>query len=336
MKKALSVLLSLCCLLPVLGVALTANAVPLSLSAGKEALMAQFPDGKCADGLDYVYYSPVISENDSNKYPLVIWLHGRNSGTEMRKQLYSYDFCNWSSEEYQSRFAGGSGAFLLLPRSNTMNSDWFDTMTGTLKKTVDYFISLYEDNIDMSRIYIAGYSSGGTMVYHMVTAYPDFFAAILPVCAVYTVTPPLLDSLKNTSIWFFACTEDPYASSNALAVSTSFKYLSDITSRPEGVRMTTFTNAVWADGTQSTEDWNYQHFIWDAVVYDMHMKTGEPYLYATTKDAAGETISFEEGGLISWLSRQVKHTEKPAETGLVQRIIALIKSLLRYILTIFK
>lgn len=334
MKRFVSIFLSLILLISFCPMFFT-EADAVSLDAGTSALREQFLDGICTDNnMDYVSFSPVKDENDESLYPLVIWLHGRSSGDTQREQLDKYNICFWSSEEYQSRFVSG-GAFMLLPRSNGYNNNWFDTMTVTLKQTIDYYIQLNKEHIDTSKIYILGYSSGGSMVNYMLNAYPEFFAAAIPMCSVYLPTSVELDKLKDTSVWYFACTQDPYAGANASSVQVNFDYLSSITNRPQGVRMTTITNAVWADGSQTTEDWQYQHYIFDAVINDMHMSNGDPYAYATTKDATGATISFDQpGGLISWLSEQVIEEEK-VENSFFRKIIDFFKGIFKYLLEIF-
>lgn len=316
--------------------ALTLTVGAVSLSDGKWALCDQFKDGEISGSMDYVWYSPVKGESDNTEYPLVVWLHGRSSGSEKRKQLNSYDFSNWSSEEYQARFKDAGGAFLLLPRANSADNNWYLTEVEPLKKLIDIFIEENKKNIDLDRIYIAGYSSGGTMVYNTAAAYPDFFAAMIPICGVYTPTTVELDKWKDLSVWFVACTQDPYVSANAATVKTSFNYLSSVTNRKDGVRMTTSTNAVWADGTQSTGSWKHQHYVMDIVIYDMHMKDGSVFAYTSTSDGNGNEISFEndEGGVISWLSQQRRPSHSQTST-FIQKIIDFFKSIFRYIGAIF-
>ena len=73
----------------------------------KEALNEQFVygAGPYVEGyaIDYRYYSPV-KENDTNKYPLVIWLHGMGNGMKDGDQLNGCDIGFWASEQFQSRF----------------------------------------------------------------------------------------------------------------------------------------------------------------------------------------------------------------------------------------
>ena len=111
MKKVISVLL---CVVMLFGM-LCMPASALSKTAGLKALQGLFVDGH-GYNFDYVFYSPVKSDNDKTKYPLIIWLHGQFSSVFERQQLTSYNIAYWACDEYQSRIRGTGGAFLYLPR----------------------------------------------------------------------------------------------------------------------------------------------------------------------------------------------------------------------------
>lgn len=332
MKKAVSVILCACMLMLALVPIISAGA--LSIEAGPDALNASMPDGECPGGLDYVYFAPETAEN--TKYPLVIWLHGKKSGEYKRAQLEWYEFSNWSSDEYQARNKSEGGMFLLLPRSSiSSDHNWHMSDCGDLKKTIDWFISLYPDKIDTSRIYISGYSTGGSMVLHMLDAYPDFFAAAMPICPLYSPTLPELNKLKDVSVWFFSCDKDPYVSASSSSVSGSFNYLAGITERPEDVRHTAFSQAVWPDGSKQ-QLVDAEHYIWGAVFNDMFMKTGEQYAYSTTKDATGKIITFTQpDGIISWLTQQEK-SERTEKQSFFEKIAEFLSKILQYIISIFR
>ena len=305
MKKKLCILITVVSV--VYGLGLPSFALPLS--SGTRKMNSQFEDWSY-NNYDCVYFSPVKEEDDEVKYPLTIWLHGKRSGTFPRAQLQWYEFCNWSSDEYQARFENAGGCFLLAPRAQSLDNSWDQERTSTLKAIIDDFIAQNAEHIDTSRIYIAGYSTGGSMVWNMLTVYPDFFAAGLPLAAITQPTAAGLAKLKDTSVWVFVSDNDPYIITESGDVIPNFNYLSGITSRPDGVRLTRFSEAFFADGTkqmngdQPADD--AEHYIWEAVTYDMFMEDGvTPYRCAATVDAEGNELSFTPGhALISWLSRQ--------------------------------
>ncbi len=302
MKKFISVLL--CAVLLVSCLVFPASAI--KLQRGKTRLKEQFKDGVAPNGMDYVYFVPE-NVKESVKYPLVVWLHGQSSGKEPRAQIENYRFCNWASDEYQARFADTGGAYLFLPRSNASDNTWTASGTKDLKSSIDHFISLYSDRIDTNRIYIAGYSAGGSMVYYMLSNYPGFFAAAIPICSIYMPTSGDLDPLSDVSVWLFCCDQDYYPTARTSAAKLTYNYLANRTNRPRSVRMTNVSQAIWANGTVSGGD-KAQHYIWGTVTNDMHMNDGSTFMYSTTKDAAGRTITFptENDGVISWLCQQKK------------------------------
>lgn len=333
MKKILSVILCIITLMSCVAMSFSASAEILSI--GNDVLDSWFLDGKCPGELDYVYFAP--ETKPGKKYPLMVWLHGAKSGDKPRAQLEWYRFSNWASPEYQARFKNAGGAFLIAPRSSKdPTHNWYETGCKDLKDTIDYFVSVYKDYIDTSRIYISGYSTGGSMVWHMVTAYPDFFAAAMPIASLYNPTSAQLDKLSNTSIWIFSCDKDFYASAATSVAQTNFDYLKKITNRPQGVRLTAFTEAIWESNVKQNA-FDKEHYIWGAVTNDMFMNTNEQFYYSRTVDAAGNKITFEHpNGIISWLSLQTnKKTGSEPNLSVFQKIIAFFRDFINKILGLF-
>ena len=333
MKKIISIAMCILMIMPFVSMGFGASAE--SLSIGNDVLDSWFLDGECPGELDYVYYKPE-TKGDA-KYPLMIWLHGAKSGDSPRAQLEWYRFSNWASPEYQSRFKNADGAFLLAPRSSKdITHNWYETGCASLKATIDYFISVNKDKIDTSRIYISGYSTGGSMVWHMVTRYPDFFAAAMPIASLYNPTAGEIAKLSNTSIWMFNCDKDFYASATTSMAQATFDYLQEITNRPEGIRLTAFTEAVWPSNTKQNAH-DKEHYIWGAVTNDMFMDSGEQYYHSRTVDGMGNTIIFERpNGIISWLSLQTNEkTAEDVKLSFFDKIAAFFRDFLNKILAFF-
>ena len=214
MKKFLSVILSLimfvCALsIPTFACSFKEDAYDDNL----EELQKQFiyGEGPETDGftIDYRYFSPV-KEDDSTKYPLVIWLHGMGDGAEEGKQAKASDVAFWTSDEFQARFKGSNGAFILAPRSLEEKSlYWSDSLIYPLRAAIDDFIAQNKDNIDLSRIYIGGYSMGGKMTLKMAVAYPDLFAAIFPICPAWTPSADTLNLIADIPVWITSGKLDP-------------------------------------------------------------------------------------------------------------------------------
>ena len=92
--------------------AMSTSAVGVSISEGKDALVAQWEKGENY-GFDYRAYSPVTDENDTTKYPLVVMLHGKYSGTNEGEQLTSSDF--YLRSAVTARISPSVAAAAILP-----------------------------------------------------------------------------------------------------------------------------------------------------------------------------------------------------------------------------
>ncbi len=334
MKKIISVFMCILMLASCMAPLFSTSAETLSIS--NDVLDTWFLDGECPGELDYVYYAPEMK--DDTKYPLMIWLHGAKSGDEPRAQLDWYRFSNWASPEYQSRFKNAGGAFLLAPRSSKdPTNNWYETGCASLKATIDYFVSINKDRIDTSRIYISGYSTGGSMVWHMVTRYPDFFAAAMPIASLYNPTSGEISNLSDTSIWMFSCDKDFYVSATTPMAEANFEQIKEITNRPSGIRLTAFSEAVWPSNTKQ-DAFDKEHYIWGAVTNDMFMDSGEQYYYSRTIDGNGDEITFERpNGIISWLSLQTNdNADTNVTVTIFDRIFALIRNFSDKILSLFR
>ena len=307
----------------------------MSIDEGLDALRTQFYHDDSSP-LDYVAYSPVKSENDTKKYPLVVWLHGNSSGDYPGHQVNNSCIANWSSEEYQSRFEGVNGAFLLLPRCPTDNPviAWGPERRIPLKKTIDGFISKNSDNVDTSRVYIGGYSMGGKMTIIMASSYPDFFAAAFPMSPVYEPTGSELKSMAQMPVWLFVNKNDKYVALDyERVVKPNWAYFSRNCAFPAESRLTSFDSFWHAEGVENAGD---VHNTWDAVTYDMFMKSGEVYYASKTVNANGETVELvNPNGVISWLSAQsLEKRSSDSFVGFFRRLIFFVKRLFSLIFVI--
>ena len=313
MKKILSGLLA--------GILICLTA--FSCSAADNSLIEKFKSGQ-GGGLDYMYFAP---ESDGC-YPLVIWLHGIASGSYNGEQVEAYDFYNWASDEYQSRFANAGHAYLLCPLAA---GTWDTTSVETLKKCIDSFIARFDGKIDTSRIYITGFSLGASMVIREAAAYPSFFAACVPISSIVRSTDSL-NSLKNMAVWFFANEKDTYITANSAAVAASFETLKNITTDKSKIRFTSVSKSVTPDGS----DVSVQHYMWRIFTNDMFMADNSQYKYSNTEDGFGNTVTFTyPDGIISWLSQQTNSVAETEKTGLIAKILAFFERIRLFFVNLF-
>ena len=325
MKKTLAFLLAL--------IMLCLAAAPAGFAANEdeETLQAKFRDGGTVSGKDYVYYSPLTGAVDTTRYPLTVFLHGEDVGATPRSQITKNGFANYASTAYQSRFRGGGGSFLLAPRIDS--GKWPADEAASIKQCIDQFVTQYSINIDTKRIYLIGYSRGADLLWELVKAYPDYFAALIPAAALLQPAAETTAKLKNTGVWLFASENDTNLTARTVYAREVFKSLQNTTYDLSSLRLTSFSAAILPNGQFSQGDTAVlspdTHCIWYAVTHDMHMFDGSVYSYQTTVDGLGNFHDFSQNvGVIDWLSQQTlegaKSYDVPDEVRVPFRLFAFI------------
>ncbi len=274
----------------------------LSVNAGIEALCGQFESftGPEKDGyaIDCKYYSPV-GENDSNKYPIVIFFHGINHGESVGSQLNDSDFPYWSSSEFQARFSESGGVFILMPRApEDKKLYWGETFISPVKAMIHSFIEEHSENVDTTSISITGSSAGGGMCWLMLDAFPGMFSCAFPLASTITPSKADIEKAKDTAIWIFASKKGRIVNYNF----STLKIWNNVTatnSRPGLCRLTSFENVHNPDGTPTSTN----HHLASVITYDMHMKDESDYIEAETINGNGDKVSLTSPeGIISWIS----------------------------------
>ena len=250
--------------------------------------------------LDYQYLSPAVP-GDTKKYPLVVWLHGMGNGSKPEAPLSGSYIANWGTWELQQRFKDSSGAFILIPRS--LEEDgifWEDCLIRPLRATIDDFIAKNRDNIDVSRIYIGGYSMGGKMTLKMAVAYPEMFAAAFPICPAWVPDKAAAEKIADMPIWLTSGKKDPLIN-YYLMVKRAWRNISSESNIPEECRFSTLSKTLNPDGTRAPSG----HHSWHSVNYDMFSSTDGDYPCLSTVDGNGNKVTLTyPDGIISWLSEK--------------------------------
>lgn len=271
------------------------SAINISLTQGKDALVAQWQKGE-TQMFDYRAYSPVKGTDDTTKYPLVIMLHGKYSGTKEGEQLTDTEFYNWSSSEFQSRFKGTGGAYILMPRTpGADGKTWANgSLLNNLKSFIDTYISDNSANIDTSRIYLLGWSMGGAGVVTLAANNPGFFASLVIIAPFDSVSKAQVESMKHTPIWLITCTKDTTASHISFA-KPFWNSVKDISEVPSYCRITTFDKYNYYDAGH--------HYVHAAVANDLLNQPSDCGM--KTQTAKGTKINTSENeSIITWLSSQ--------------------------------
>lgn len=309
-KKIVAILLAAVCVLT-----FPMSVFAVSMQDGAEALRAQFKSGegpvKGKFSIDYSYFSPV-KQNDKTKYPLVVWLHGMGDGSQPGKQIEKSNIAYWSSEEFQSRFGSAGGAFIFAARSREENGIfWSNEMIEPLRAAIDEFVAENKENIDLSRIYIGGYSMGGKMTYKMIIAFPEMFAAAFPCCPAWAPSEELIKNISQIPVWLTSSTKDPLVN-YYLEVLPTWNKIIAASSVAEECRFSTITKVCYEDGKRTSSS----HHVWFAVNHDMFTDKNGDYHYMNTVNGKGEEITLTyPDGMISWLCSHTSNYDGSAGSG---------------------
>jgi predicted esterase len=255
-------------------------------------------DGATGLSTEYVYFKPEKGEhpNASQKYPLVVWLHGEGRGRSTWSSLFYYnDIARFATDAFQAEFQAG-GAYIMCPRANEeFGMTWNKEQTGAVFGAVDDFIAR-NPNIDTDRIYIGGYSMGGGMTWLMLKQRPDFFAAAFPHCAYAPYMPEVneLFAYAAMPLWVFHGYFDPVESVQSdlkikpLLQAYAIKMGTD-------TRFTIYNRLLMPDGKTETPD---EHYCWIPALNNLRYNDGSMYA-----DMYGNPV---KSTLISWLNEQTK------------------------------
>lgn len=188
--------------------------------------------GKDGITLSYGSYEPA---KDSEKHPLVIWLHGSGEGgTDPYIPMLGNEVTALFSDEFQSTMGG---AYVLVPQSPTKWSDsgeldedgkpiiyctghqqcvheqetdsmYVDTLTELIKSYVET-----HPDVDPNRIIIGGCSNGGYMTTRMLIANPGYFAGAYLNAESFAdahLSDEFIQSLIDDEIglWYVYCNKD--------------------------------------------------------------------------------------------------------------------------------
>lgn len=156
-----------------------------------------------SNGIGYLQYLPQGYNTNSNKYPVVISLHGirekgscTNDPSIIRSQVPTV--ANVGLPKY-IKYGAQYPFIMIAPQLKNCHGSW----------PADYVISVINYvktklRIDPSRIYLTGLSLGGGGVWTTVGAYPSVFAAVLPVCPGYNALSKACGiAASDVPVWDF-------------------------------------------------------------------------------------------------------------------------------------
>lgn len=124
-----------------------------------------------------LFYSVPDDYNPKKSFPLIVCLHGTGSNSVTFHDLFK-------------PVTNDMGFVLLTPQGSKMTEEnfgwtWGENADQSILNSIDFIRKTV--NINISQIYILGFSSGGSLAWNIGLKYPHNFAGIVPLCS--TIDP---------------------------------------------------------------------------------------------------------------------------------------------------
>jgi predicted esterase len=183
------------------------------------------------------------------RYPLVLFLHGKGERGDNLVQIKESALP--SRLEYDAKFREQFPAIVVAPQCPA--NEWWST--DELAMLLDEVQTRYR--VDPDRLYVTGMSMGGYGTWALASAFPDRFAAIVPVCGGGDLAE--VDHLLHLPIWAFHGNKD-----DVVPIDESQKMVTALQSVGGDVRFTVYPDSghdAWTDTYANPEvyTWLFSH-----------------------------------------------------------------------------
>jgi predicted peptidase len=167
-----------------------AASLALTASVSAAAPPAQTPHSATVrEKISYLTFLPTSYSAKGAPVPLIVFLHGSGErGNDLNKVKA------WGPPA----IADKDPAFpFMVVSPQVPEGDWWHA--NLVKGVIDEVLAKY--NVDRSRVYLTGLSMGGYGAWDVASRYPDYFAAVAPVCG--GGIPFQVARMKHVPTWAF-------------------------------------------------------------------------------------------------------------------------------------
>lgn len=316
--------------------------VPQTATWNKDKFVLK-QEGKDDIELSRASWKPQGAENDNQKNPLVIWLHGGGEGgTDIDIALLGNEVTALTSDnstnvQHYFKTGGSAGAYVLAVQSPTMwmdsegNGDYGDNSANgnaTGEAQTSYYtealwqaINDYVDNnddIDKDRIYIGGCSNGGYMTMNLALEHGDYFAAYYPICQGYmngNINEERLNKLKDLNIWFLLSEADNTLKPEKYTIPLYYRLLQ---AGAENIHLTYKKNVTGVDDPNPSSGWGTPgyydgHWSW-IYAFNDDVKTEIDNEKVTSQEDLTPEKCTKEGNMWEWIASVGVKQAEPVET----------------------
>ncbi|MEJ2051027.1 MAG: prolyl oligopeptidase family serine peptidase [Calditrichota bacterium] len=149
-----------------------------------------------ARDIQYFLYLPEgYSQSRNQRYPLMLFLHGAGERGDTLDLVKKHGPPKLAA-------AGMAFPFIIVSPQCRKDATW---KAKPLKKLLDTVIKRYR--VDKTRIYLTGLSMGGFGTWSLAATYPEYFAAIAPICGAGDTRT--VNQLIGIPVWAFHGAKDP-------------------------------------------------------------------------------------------------------------------------------
>ncbi|SFL70358.1 Prolyl oligopeptidase family protein [Gracilibacillus orientalis] len=155
-----------------------------------------------------------VEKHPGYTFPLILFLHGAGERGDDLETVKDHGIPSFLDNDR-------SFPFIVVSPQCSIDSYWTEDLDG-LMALLKYMVSSYP--VDKRRIYLTGMSMGGVGTWNLALKYPNYFAALVPVCGAVTLPehrckefkelvtvemlPEELQILQHTPIWAFHGDQD--------------------------------------------------------------------------------------------------------------------------------
>lgn len=138
---------------------------------------------------NYLMFLPKDYVKGGKSSPMIVFLHGSGErGNDLEKVKA------WGPPAIVEK--NPDFPFIVISPQCPDGQKWNPTL---LKGMIDDVMTKF--NVDKNRVYLTGLSMGGFGAWELSIAYPDYFAAVAPICG--GGNPHLVSRLKDIPVWVF-------------------------------------------------------------------------------------------------------------------------------------